>query len=76
MDFEVIWLTVALIAFVASIVIAAWSKEPDAGDAIMTMGFIAIMWPVLLGIAAIVAPFWAIYAGVSWLRERHDAKRR
>ena len=69
-SFIVIWLSLGLAMMVCSIIVGAWTKEQDMGEVIFSTVLVAVMWPLLLPIAAFLAPFVMLYYFVSWLRDK------
>jgi hypothetical protein len=68
----VIWIVVALVMTLASLAYVAWRKEDDF-EAFFIIILTAFMWPAILTVVAVVAPFWVFYQLIVWLRGAYDA---
>ena len=73
MDFTLVWLGVALLMTLCSVAYTAWTGESEPGELIMIMVVVALMWPAILAMIAIVVPFYILYYLVHWLRSIYDA---
>ena len=70
--FIVIWLGLGLAMMLCSVVYGAWIREPSMGDLLFYTFIVSVVWPLILAVAVVLAPFMILYFLVSWLRDLYE----
>jgi hypothetical protein len=70
--FQFIWLIVALLMALSSVAYAAWTEDKEPVFLIVIIILVSLLWPAILIIALVLAPFYSLYYFVAWLRKLYN----